>query len=80
MGLSVPHHSNMHLGDLLRGLLEIDPSNRPTATAALMSSYFRVSLVEGLVTNGELVDRDRKLLAGRSERGEVWGEVWVCVC
>jgi len=63
--ISIPSN-DIELSDLLVKLLDVNPLNRPTANNALMHRYFRITYVERLLSEGEIVEQDRKLEAVRS--------------
>lgn len=64
--VKIPPSCDPELNDLLTKLLDINPSQRLTAISALMHPYFRVTFVEKLLKDGEVVEQDRKLEAVRS--------------
>lgn len=70
----IPENNNIELTDLIRRLLSISPSARPTATSTLTHPYFRSTFVEKLMQDGEMVEQDRKLDAVRHLVYRVRGE------
>lgn len=62
----IPANNDSELSDLITRLVDVDPSKRLSANTALMHPYFRVTFVERLMQDGEIVAQDRKLEAVRS--------------
>jgi hypothetical protein len=62
----LPTSCDPELADLIRRLLVLNPSQRPTAAAVLMHPYFRGTFVERLMEEGEVVEQNRKLEAVRN--------------
>lgn len=64
--VQVPSSCDAELGNLILSLLEVEPRKRPLAAAALMHPYFRITFVDKLLQDGEVVEQKRKLDAVRN--------------
>ena len=62
----IPQNNDADLIDLLKRLLAVNASQRPSAASALMHPYFRSTFVERMMQDGEVVEQDRKLDAVRN--------------
>ena len=62
----IPPNNDADLVDLLKRLLAINATQRPSAASALMHPYFRSTFVERMMQDGEVVEQDRKLDAVRN--------------
>jgi hypothetical protein len=71
---ALPASIDPELGDLIRRLLILNPTQRPSAAAVLMHSYFRGTFVERLMEEGEVVEQNRKLEAVRNLLQQVRSE------
>jgi len=61
-----PVYNDVELLDLMRKLLRVDHTLRPSAATSLLHGYFHNSFIERLIVEGELVEQDKKLDAVRN--------------
>ena len=58
-------NTDFQLEELMRALLSVDPSTRPSASSTLVHGYFRSTFVDSLYQSGEFVEKERRLDAVR---------------
>eukprot|EP01038_Epipyxis_sp_PR26KG_P005560 gene5560-7682_t len=64
--VKIPPNNDVELTNLMESLLIVNPINRPTAASALMHPYFRITFIDRMLQEGEMVEQDRKLEAMRN--------------